>query len=139
MFQIWLLEISVLQILSCVMQSTFKNEKTSFKVSDFEFISISMAVVEIKSKQSSGTNYILTEKDKHTLTGIGDSKWNGTLPYELLVEPGGKIVYSKQGVIDEEELRKIIFSDDFIGRLYKEFLMMQQDHKFQIGLHKIDQ
>jgi hypothetical protein len=35
------------------------------------------------------------------------------------VEPGGKIVYAKQGASDAEELRKIILNDPFIGRLYK--------------------
>ena len=73
----------------------------------------------LQNKQSSGTNYLLTQNDKNKLIVAIDHKWDGTLPYTLLVEPGGKIVYSKQGALDPEELRKIIFNDDFIGRLYK--------------------
>ena len=94
---------------------------------DFEFISISAdnpehkdkALKFLKNKQSSGTNYLFAEDDKYKLIGAIDPKWRGALPYTLLVEPGGKIVYSKQGVIDPEELRKIIFDDPVIGRLYK--------------------
>ena len=94
---------------------------------DFEFISISAddpenkdkALKFLKNKQSSGTNYLFAEDDKYKLIEAIDPKWQGALPYTLLVEPGGKIVYSKQGAIDPEELRKIIFNDPFIGRLYK--------------------
>jgi peroxiredoxin len=94
---------------------------------DFEFISISADDAEnkekvlkfLKSKQSSGTNYLFSEDDKYKLIDAIDPNWQGALPYTLLVEPGGKIVYSNQGAIDEEELRKIIFNDSYIGRLYK--------------------
>jgi peroxiredoxin len=94
---------------------------------DFEFVSISTDDLErkdkalnfLKNKQSSGRNYLFTEDDKYKLIEAIDPQWQGALPYTLLVEPGGKIVYSKQGPIDAEELRKIIFNDPFIGRLYK--------------------
>ena len=94
---------------------------------DFEFISISADDYEnkdkvlkfLKNKESSGKNYLFMEDDKYKLIEAIDPKWQGALPYTLLVEPGGKIVYSKQGAIDAEELRKLIFNDSFIGRLYK--------------------
>jgi thiol-disulfide isomerase/thioredoxin len=94
---------------------------------DFEFISISADDTEnkdkalkfLKNKQSSGTNYLFAEDDKYKLIEAIDPKWQGALPYTLLVEPGGKVIYAKQGAIDAEELRKIIFNDPFIGRLYK--------------------
>ena len=40
-------------------------------------------------------------------------------PYSMLIEPGGKIVYAQQGAIDAEKLRKIIFDDPYMGRIYK--------------------
>ena len=48
-----------------------------------------------------------------------DPKWQGALPYTLLVEPNGKIVYAHEGAIDFEQLKKIIFDDPMIGRVYK--------------------
>jgi thiol-disulfide isomerase/thioredoxin len=98
-----------------------------YKERDFEFISISADEAEnkdkalkfLRSKQSSGANYLFTGDDKYKLIEAIDPVWQGALPYTLLVEPGGKIVYAKQGAIDAEELRKIIFNDPFIGRLYK--------------------
>jgi hypothetical protein len=48
-----------------------------------------------------------------------DPKWQGALPYSLLVDPGGKIVYAHEGAIDPEQLKKIIFDDPNMGRIYK--------------------
>lgn len=94
---------------------------------DFEFVNISADDVEnkdkvykfLKNKQSPGANYLFTGEDKYKLIDAIDPNWQGALPYTLLVEPGGKIVFSKQGPVDIEELRKIIFNDSYIGRLYK--------------------
>jgi len=94
---------------------------------DFQFISISADDAErrdkvitfLKNQQSSGTNYLFTGESKYELINAVDSNWQGALPYTLLVEPGGKIVYSHEGSIEREELRKIIFNDPLIGRLYK--------------------
>ena len=62
---------------------------------------------------------MFNEDDKYKLIDAIDANWQGALPYTLLVEPGGKIVFAQQGAIDAEELRKIIFNDPLIGRLYK--------------------
>ncbi|HEX4849952.1 MAG TPA: redoxin domain-containing protein [Puia sp.] len=98
-----------------------------YKERDFEFISICLDKAELNSKaleflkkqQSSGRNYLVAEENKNKLIDAIDPAWKGTLPYTLLVEPGGKIVYAKQGRVDAEELRKRIFDDPLIGRLYK--------------------
>jgi peroxiredoxin len=94
---------------------------------DFEFISVSAddgerknkVLAFLKSQQSSGTNYLFTGDSKYELIDAIDPNWQGALPYTLLVEPGGKIVYSHEGPIETEALRRIIFNDPFIGRLYK--------------------
>lgn len=98
-----------------------------YKQRDFEFISISAddgerkdkALAFLKNQQSSGTNYLFTGDSKYEMIDAIDPHWQGALPYTLLVEPGGKIVYSHEGPIEREALRKIIFNDPFIGRLYK--------------------
>jgi thiol-disulfide isomerase/thioredoxin len=93
----------------------------------FELVSISMddttanarVLRFLQKKQASSPNYIFTGDDKYKLMDAIDPKWQGALPYTLLVEPGGKIVYAQQGVIVPEELKKIIFNDHFMGRIYK--------------------
>lgn len=107
--------------------SDFVTLSRIYKERDFEFISISADDSEnrarvlkfLKKEQSSGRNYVFTGDDKYKLIDVIDPAWQGALPFTLLVEPGGKIVYAKQEVIDVEELRKLIFNDPFIGRLYK--------------------
>jgi peroxiredoxin len=73
----------------------------------------------LEKKQASGTNYIYTGDDKYKMIDAVDPKWGGALPYTLLVDPEGKIVYAHQGAIDFEALKKIIFNDPLIGRIYK--------------------
>ena len=93
----------------------------------FELVSISTddsaarskALKFLEKQECSSPNYIYTGDDKYKLMEIIDPKWQGALPYSLLVEPGGKIIYAKQGAIDPEQLRKLIFDSPYMGRLFK--------------------
>jgi thiol-disulfide isomerase/thioredoxin len=92
-----------------------------------EFVSISAddsahrnkALQFLQRQQASGSNYVYTGDDKYKMIEAVDPKWDGALPYTILVEPNGKIVYANQGAIDVEELKKVIFDDPMIGRIYK--------------------
>jgi len=93
---------------------------------DFEFISISAdepakkekALQFLQSQQASNTNYIFSVDDRYKLIEAIDPKWQGALPYTLLIEPGGKIVYARDGAIDAASLKKAIVEDPSIGRYY---------------------
>jgi thiol-disulfide isomerase/thioredoxin len=93
---------------------------------DFEFISISAddpdkkdkALQFLKKQQASGKNYLFSTDDKYKLIEAIDSAWKGELPYTILIEPGGKIVYRNDGIIDEAELKKEIVDNRYIGRYY---------------------
>ncbi|HTD99803.1 MAG TPA: redoxin domain-containing protein [Mucilaginibacter sp.] len=74
----------------------------------------------LQRQQASGTNYIYVGDDKYKMIEAVDPKWDGALPYTILVQPDGKIVYAHGGAIDAEELKKIIFNHPMIGRIYKE-------------------
>ncbi|WP_184545584.1 redoxin family protein [Mucilaginibacter sp. FT3.2] len=92
-----------------------------------EFVSISAddpsrkdkALSFLKSKQASGPNYLYTGDDKYKMIEAVDPKWDGALPYTMLIDPDGKVVYRHQGAIDMEELKKVIFDDVNMGRIYK--------------------
>jgi peroxiredoxin len=93
---------------------------------DFQLITISADDPAKKAKalqfliqqQASTSNYIFCVDDKYQLIEAVDPKWGGDLPYTLLVEPGGKIVYAKDGAIDPLELKKRIVDNPTIGRYY---------------------
>ena len=97
-----------------------------YRKRDFELITISADNPEKKAKvlkelqnlQLSNTNYLFTVDDKYKLIEAVDPKWTGALPYTILVEPGGKIVYAKQGTIDPMEMKTMIVENKLIGRFY---------------------
>jgi len=97
-----------------------------YRKRDFEFISISAdelakqnkALQYLQKQEASNKNYIFNGESKYKLIEAIDPKWPGALPYTLLVEPGGKIVYAKEGAIDPAELKKAIVEDQYIGRYY---------------------
>jgi thiol-disulfide isomerase/thioredoxin len=73
----------------------------------------------LQREQSSSPNYRFAGDDKYKLIEAIDPKWQGALPYSMLVEPGGKVVYARQGQIDPEALKKLIFDSPYMGRIYK--------------------
>jgi thiol-disulfide isomerase/thioredoxin len=97
-----------------------------YRLRDFKFISISADNPEKKNKvleflesvHAANTNYLYNAEDKYKLIDAIDANWGGALPYTILVEPGGKIVYSKGGPIDPSELKTKVVEDKMIGRFY---------------------
>lgn len=93
---------------------------------DFEFVSISTDKPErkekvlsfLKEQQASNMNYLFSGSNIYQLIEAIDPDWKGALPYTLLVEPGGKIVYRQQGSIDPLKLKKMIVDNPMIGRYF---------------------
>jgi peroxiredoxin len=111
----------------CVVEfPEFISMNRMYRRRDFEFISISAdepakkgkALQFLQKQEASNTNYIFNIDDKYKLIEAIDPKWQGALPYTVLVEPGGKIVYAKEGPIDPAELKKAIVDNHLIGRYY---------------------
>lgn len=93
---------------------------------DFEFISICLddiakkdkALRFLTGKQASNKNYIFNMDDKYAFIEAIDPKWQGALPYTMIVEPGGNIVYARQNIIDPAKIKKLIVDNPTIGRYY---------------------
>lgn len=108
----------------CVVEfPSFVDMHRMYRNREFEMVSISFddpdrkqnALNFLTKKQASMTNYIISG-DRYAFIEAIDPKWEGALPYTLFVGPGGKIIYSKQGIIDALEMKRIIA--DAIGRIY---------------------
>ncbi|MFN8345695.1 MAG: redoxin domain-containing protein [Spirosomataceae bacterium] len=111
----------------CVVEfPEFVTMNRMYRGRDFEFVSITTdkpaqrekALKFLKGKQASNTNYILDGMDVYQFIEIIDPKWQGALPYTLIIEPGGKVVYTKQGAINALEIRKKIVESPTVGRYY---------------------
>ena len=92
----------------------------------FEFITISAdkqarkadVLKILRTQQASNKNYIFNKDDVYELIEAVDPEWQGALPFTLLIEPGGRIVYKKQDVINSLEMKRLIVDNKYIGRYY---------------------
>ncbi len=93
---------------------------------DFEFVSISADKPQqqekvlkfLQEKHSAVQNYLFAADDKYALIEAVDKNWNGALPYTVLVEPGGKIVWQHQGDVDFYALKRAIVEHPMMGRYF---------------------
>ncbi len=103
------------------------NINRMYRGRDFEFINISADGPAqknkvhnfLKAKQASGKNYLFSLDNKYKLIEAIDPNWQGALPYTILVEPGGKIIYARQGRVNVGAMKRQIVSHELIGRFYK--------------------
>jgi len=92
---------------------------------DFEMITISADSPDrkdrilsfLKKQQASCKNYLFDSEDKYQLMEAVDKDSLGGIPYTLLIQPGGKIIYRQVGLIEPLELKKTIVG--YLGRYYK--------------------
>ncbi len=92
----------------------------------FEFISLSADKPErkedvlkfLKKQEASNKNYIFNKDDIYQLLEAVDPDWQGAIPYTLLIEPGGKIIYKKMDTINPAALKKMIVENRYLGRYY---------------------
>jgi thiol-disulfide isomerase/thioredoxin len=88
----------------------------------FEFITIGSDNPESKDKvlaflkkqQASNRNVIYSGDNKYDMADKISKEWSGVLPFTLLIAPGGKVIYKKEGPIEALELRRQIVNQ--IGR-----------------------
>ena len=91
---------------------------------DFELISVCIdeqskgdSLLQFLQKQeASNSNYLISTDNKNKITRAINPLWQGEFPYTMLVEPGGEIVYSKEGAVDPAKLKTIIVNNHLIGR-----------------------
>jgi len=92
----------------------------------FEFISLSADKPErkadvlkfLKVQEASNKNYIFNQDDIYKMIEAVDPEWQGAIPYTLLIEPGGKIIYKKMDTINPADLKKMIVENKYLGRYY---------------------
>jgi hypothetical protein len=93
---------------------------------DFEFVSLSAdkpdkapkALMFLQEKFAFNKNFIFNSEDKYALIEAVDPQWEGALPYTVLVEPGGKVVWKSMGTVNFAELKRAIVDHQLIGRYF---------------------
>jgi peroxiredoxin len=85
---------------------------------DFELVTVSLnrpdeqkSVLEcLKKNQASCKNLIFASTDRDKLIDAFDPDWQGPVPYTVLINPEGKVVYRETGSIDPLALKRAIVS-----------------------------
>lgn len=91
---------------------------------DFELVTISCDSTEnrervlnfLKDQEASFTNYLYDGDNPYHLIEALDSEWRGGLPYTLLVNAEGEIIYRHSGRFDDLEIKREIVT--VLGRTY---------------------
>jgi peroxiredoxin len=93
-----------------------------YRSRQFEFISINADKLSrketvlkfLQKNEASNKNYIFNSDNNSELVEAIDPQWTGALPYTLLVEQSGKVLYRSQGPINVVEMRKLIVNNRYI-------------------------
>ncbi len=96
-----------------------------YRKRSFELMTISGDPLERKGKvleflngqHASCSNYIFQGKNEYELADSLDPKWQGPVPFTLLVAPGGKVLLRQQDKMDAMKVRRAIVK--YLGRVYK--------------------
>jgi thiol-disulfide isomerase/thioredoxin len=94
-----------------------------YRSRQFEFISVNVDKLSrkesvlkfLKKNEASNKNFMFKSENIYDLIEAIDPAWQGALPYSLLIEPGGNIIYRVQGTIDVMKVRKLIVGSKYIG------------------------
>jgi hypothetical protein len=83
---------------------------------DFELVSVALNRPDeekdvlgfLKKNQASCRNLIFASTDREKLIDAFDSKWQGEVPYTVLIAPDGRIIYHETGSVDTLALKRAI-------------------------------
>lgn len=83
---------------------------------DFEFVAVSMNQPDeekrvldfLKKKQASNRNLIFASAEREPLINAFDPKWQGEVPYTVLLDPEGKVIHSQSDRVDFSVLKRAI-------------------------------
>ena len=90
----------------------------------FQLVTISLdepekkdnALKALEAKHVAAANYISAISNRDRLADLLDKKWEGPVPYTLLIAPGGKVIHRQGGPIEPLELRRPL-SSIWAGRM----------------------
>jgi peroxiredoxin len=83
---------------------------------DFELVTVSLnrpdegnRVLEfLRKQQASNRNLLFASADRENLINAFNPEWRGEVPYTVLIDPEGRIIYSETGSIDPLAVKRAI-------------------------------
>jgi peroxiredoxin len=112
---------------SCIDEfSDFQDTFQMYKVRDFDLVTVAANMPDEKNgvmkmldkKHATSRNLLFASDDTAALQKAFDPEWESAVPYTVLIDADGKVLYKRIGSIDILELRRVILANlpsDYIG------------------------
>lgn len=112
---------------SCIEEfSDLEDTYLMYKVRDFDLVTVAANMPDEKNsvmkilekKHATSRNLLFASDDTQALQKAFDPTWESAVPYTVLIDADGKILYRKTGSVDILELRRKILASlpsDYIG------------------------
>lgn len=112
---------------SCISEfPDFVDTYRMYSVRDLAFVTVSANMPDekpsvlrmLKKMHASGRNLLFASDDTATLQAAFDPAWQSAVPYTVLLDTDGTVLYKKLGPVDMLELRRTILAklpSDYIG------------------------
>jgi peroxiredoxin len=112
---------------SCIDEfADFQDTFQMYKVRDFELITVAANMPDekdgvlrmLEKKHATSRNLLFASNDTAALQAAFDPTWESAVPYTVLLDPNGNILYKNLGSVDFLELRRTILanlSSDYTG------------------------
>ncbi len=112
---------------SCIEEfSDFEDTYQMYKVRDLELVTVAANMPDEKASvmkmlekmRATSRNLLFASDDTAALQAAFDPNWDSAVPYTVLLDENGKVLYKKLGSVDMLELRRTILANlrsDYIG------------------------
>jgi peroxiredoxin len=74
----------------------------------------------LEAQHATTRNLLFGTTDPYALMKVVDPDWNGSVPYSMVVAPGGKVLFKGDGALDMLKARRLILAsfpdDDYVGQ-----------------------
>ncbi|HVQ30870.1 MAG TPA: redoxin domain-containing protein [Vicinamibacteria bacterium] len=87
-----------------------------YRLRDFEVVTVAANYPDekddvlkwLQKNQAVTKNLVFADTDKYGLMEAFEPSWTGAVPFTVLIDPAGEVVYKKEGSIDALELKRTI-------------------------------
>jgi thiol-disulfide isomerase/thioredoxin len=98
-----------------------------FRHRDFDLVTVATNLPDeragvlkaLQKQHASSRNLQFASDDTYAMQAAFDAKWNSGVPFTMVLGPGGKVIFQKEGELDILELRRIVLANlpdpDYIG------------------------
>jgi peroxiredoxin len=112
----------------CMAEFTdFQETYRMFRGRDFDLVTVATNLPDeragvaaaLEKQHASSRNLHFASDDTYAMQAAFSAKWQSGVPYTVVLAPGGKVVYQKEGEADILEVRRVILGNlpdpDYIG------------------------